>query len=205
MSLKRSLMKGFTLLEVLVALFIFTIAAVIMTSALHNVLNIQAETEEHAARIAELQLSFLFLSRDLEQAIDRPISDAKGTKTSAFLGDSDQMTFTHGGVYNPLGTLQRSTLQRVNYHIESGQLIRESWAVLDQTASSQASSRTLLHGIKEMRIEYLDENNAFRHRWPAAEQTNAAPLPRGVRISLTLTNWGSITQFYVISGQAFGV
>jgi general secretion pathway protein J len=199
----KKLVKGFTLLEVLVALFIFTIAAVIMTSALHNILNIQGETEKHATRISELQMAFLLMSRDIEQAIDRPITNAKSTKESAFVGAADQLTFTHGGMANPDGQLQRSTLQRVSYHLENGKLIRETWAVLDQVPATHPNERTLLHGVTEMRIEYLDLNGTFRHSWPPAEQTNSSPLPRGVRISLTLENWGKITQFYVIAGQAF--
>ncbi|MDR3478883.1 MAG: type II secretion system minor pseudopilin GspJ [Gammaproteobacteria bacterium] len=196
--------KGFTLLEVLVALFIFTIIAVIMTSALHNILNIQAETEKHASRINELQMTFLLMSRDIEQTIDRPITNAKGMKESAFVGAADQLAFTHGGMANPEGQLQRSTLQRVSYHLENGKLIRETWNVLDQVPTTHGNSRTLLNAVTEMRIEYLDQNGIFRHSWPAAEQTNSPPLPRGVRISLTLEKWGKITQFYVISGQAFG-
>jgi len=202
---KNSFAKGFTLLEVLVALFIFTIAAVIMTSALHNILNIQGVTEKHAERLTELQMTFLLLSRDIEQTLDRPITNAKGIKENALIGASDSFSLTHGGLANPEGELLRSTLQRVRYHVENGELIRETWKALDQVATSEESSRSLLKTVKDMRVEYLDQNNTFRTNWPATEETHSEPLPRGVRITLTLEKWGKISQFYIIAGRAFGM
>jgi type II secretion system protein J len=60
---------GFTLLEILIALFIFTIVSMILVSALHNVLNNQAATEKKAHQLAKLQIAMLLMSRDIEQTI----------------------------------------------------------------------------------------------------------------------------------------
>lgn len=195
--------KGFTLLEVLVAVFIFTIAAVIMTSALHNVLNMQSETEAKASRLAELQMSFLMLSRDIEQALDRPITNAKNTRENAFIGTASNITLTRGGFQNPDSRLNRSTLQRIRYTMQNEQLVRVTWPVLDQVAATQPNTRSLLSSISDIRFEYLDDHGTFRHDWPPSNQSNSPPLPRGVRITLTLNHWGKITQFYLIKGQAF--
>ena len=56
----RNKKMGFTLIEILIALFVFTIISMIMVSALHNIFNYQAETEKQAARLNELQLALLF-------------------------------------------------------------------------------------------------------------------------------------------------
>src|SRR6185312_5679581 len=102
---------GFTLLEIIIALFIFSIVSIIIVSALHNVLNTQAATEKKAARLAELQIALLLLSRDIEQTVNRPIVNASGM-LEGFIGSSHTITFTHAGFVNPFGQLQRSTLQR---------------------------------------------------------------------------------------------
>jgi len=194
--------KGFTLLEVLIALFIFTIVAIIMTSALHNTLNIQTATEKHAQRLSQLQIALLLVSQDLEQTIDRPITDAKGSLQGAFIGTPTSITFTHGGFANPFGKLNRSTLQRANYHFEKNTFIRETWPVLDQVSRTLSKNRKLLEEVTDLRFEFLDGKGVFHNNWPA-EQYPTSNLPRAVRITLTLKNWGKLSQLYLIQGQSF--
>lgn len=47
--MRRHNMNGFTLLEVLIALFVFTILSVMLMSALHNIINYVAGTEKSAS------------------------------------------------------------------------------------------------------------------------------------------------------------
>lgn len=193
--------KGFTLLEILVALFIFTIIAIIMTRALHMVLTTQASTDAHAARLAELQFSTLLLSRDLEQTVNRSVKNQDGIEEAPFEGKNNQVTFTHGGLANPQGQIHRSTLQRTAYLLVKDNLIRQTWEVLDQTAESKPSQRQLLSHVKKLQIEYLDEKNHFSNIWPPQGDGKDWPLPRAVRVTLTLSDWGKLTQFYIISGR----
>lgn len=193
--------RGFTLLEILIALFIFTIVAVIMTRALHTVLNSQDATEKHAARLTELQIATLLLSLDLEQTIDRPVINAKGTLEPSFSGDHSHIVFTHGGLADPTGQAQRSTLQRTAYFIENKNFIRQVWPVLDQVQTTKPLRRNLLTSVHQGYFEFLDDKNVFHNSWPPSEQTKSQPPPRAVRITLTLTDWGKITQTYVIAGQ----
>lgn len=193
--------KGFTLLEILIAIFIFTIVAMIMVSALHNIFNIQSATEKQSARLDQLQLAMLIISRDIEQTVNRPVINTEGAQDAPMIGTKDVMTFTHGGVSNPLGQLHRSTLQRTRYYLKNNSLLRESWDVLDQTADSKTSTRTLLDSVNDIQFEYLDDKGKFQNNWPLAGQTQV-PLPRGVRISLTIKNWGKLSQLYLISGQS---
>lgn len=196
--------KGFTLLEILIALFIFTIISVIMTHALHTALDSQAATEKRAVRLSELQITTLLLSRDLEQTIDRPVINAKGTLEASFIGDHSQIVFTHGGLADPTGQAQRSTLQRTAYVIENKNFIREVWPVLDQAHASKPAQRNLLSSVQEGSFQFMDDKNVFYNSWPPSLQSKSQALPRAVRVTLTLKGWGKITQMYVISGQTSG-
>jgi general secretion pathway protein J len=198
----RKKMAGFTLLEILVALFIFTIIAVIMTRALHTVLDSQAVTEKRAARLAELQMAMLLMSRDVEQMIDRPIKNAERKTEAALNGTSTGMLFTHGGLANPLGQLQRSTLQRTRYSLSENNLVRQTWEVLDQVPSSKPSNRRLLSNVSELHFEYLDPEKHYNDRWPPANKPKAGVFPAAVKVSLVLSHWGTITQVYLIPGSS---
>jgi general secretion pathway protein J len=194
------LKNGFTLIEILVATFIFTLVSMIATSALHTIFNSQSATEKSAAALTDLQIALLLLGRDIEQSINRPITNAHDRQEAAFRGTRDTITFTHAGFANPLGQLQRSTLQRTQYSIIKEQLIRTTWPVLDQAPQTLPSQRILLRAVTDLRFEYLDYQKKFQTNWPAADPKQAAPLPHAVRVFLTLKNWGTLSQLYLIPG-----
>jgi general secretion pathway protein J len=200
MTLKKN-QKGFTLLEILIALFVFTIVAMIMVSALHTALTIQTTTEKNARRFNHLQTTILLMSRDLEQTIDRSILNAGGTEEPALYGTNTEIKFTHAGLANPFWELNRSTLQRTHYFLRKNSLFRETWPVLDQTRHTQASHRLLLKEVTDLRFQYLDQHGKFQNAWPVPGQTEAG-LPRAIRVLITTKNRGNISQLYVIAGQS---
>lgn len=203
MTTARGRATGFTLLELLIALAIFAIMSVIAYGGLRTAL----ETRDHAAaaaeRLAALQLAFVIIGRDLEQAIDRPVRDEFGDRERAMEGNAETLEFTRGGWRNPAG-LQRSELQRVAYVLEGAELQRLTWPVLDRTQGSAARSTMLLAEVEEFSVRYLDGSREWRQHWP----TGAAGLPGaegampiGVEISLVTEHWGRVTRlFRVVPG-----
>ena len=190
--------KGFTLLEILIALFIFSIISLIVVTALHTTLNIQTATEKNTSRFNQLHMALLLTSRDFEQIVNRQVINAKGTPETAVVGNNNEIRFTHAGFANPTGNLNRSSLQRVHYFLRRNKLIRETWPQLDITKNTPAHQRELLDNVTLLSFEYLDTNNKFKHNWPSSGQTNQ-PLPLAIRISITLADKGKISQLYVIS------
>jgi general secretion pathway protein J len=195
--------KGFTLLEIMVALFVFTILAMIMTHALHSVLGVEKSTNEHAARLAEMQMALLFLEHDLEQAVDRPILNREGMQEVAFIGDNQHIEFTHGGLANPDGRLVSSTLQRTKFINSENHLQRQSYEVLDQVADSKPDIRLLINNVSELKFEFLDSKGIYRNAWPAANDTKADVMPVAVKISFVVAHWGKMIQVFVIPGKSF--
>ena len=193
--------KGFTLIEILIALFIFSILALIVTSALKTAINAQSNTEKHAARLTQLQIALTLLSRDLEQSISRPIINVTGANEVAFLGTKQSITFTHAGLSNPLEKSPRSTLQRVSYRFEKNRLLRETWSALDLSRASEPLRKVILNGITQANFEYLDNDERFQNRWPPAGQNNNSEFPRAVRMVITLRDLGKMEQLYVIPVQ----
>jgi general secretion pathway protein J len=188
--------SGFTLIEILIALFIFTILAVLLTASLHNVITIQSGSERKAERLRQVQMGLLIMSRDIEQTINRPIIDASGKEEAAFAGTKTGFSLTHTGFANP----EASHLQRTAYAFNENTIVRTAWPVLDQAPKTKAYSRNLIENVSEASFEYLDQQGHFRENWPMekdAEQT----LPRAVKINLTIKSWGHLTQLYLISAE----
>jgi general secretion pathway protein J len=193
-------MKGFTLLEILIALFIFSILSLMLATGLRTVINAQSGTESKAELLRKLQIALLVMSRDVEQAVNRPVMSSSGKEEPAFIGKHHHFIFTHTGFANPTGALARSTLQRTGYTWNEKILNRMTWAVLDQAPQSKAHMRPLLTNVTEAHFQYLDHKGRFRDNWPLEGEDNQ-PLPRGVKVYVTLAQWGSITQLYLIAAQ----
>src|SRR5205807_2613821 len=154
--------------------------------ALGNVINTQSGTENNAERLRNLQITLLHMSRDIEQAVDRPILNTSGKEEPAFMGSSRDMTFTHMGFANPIGTIARSTMERTRYEWHDGAMWRISWPALDLPPQAKSHSRLLLANVSEARFQYLDKKGRFYDNWPAEGQ-GKQPLPRAVRIILTIS------------------
>lgn len=192
--------KGFTLLEILIALFIFTILSIMMAGGLRTVINAQSGAERSAERLRQMQIVLVRMSRDIEQVVNRPVKTRNGQDASAFFGTPEGFAFTHGGIAGQ--AQQRQVLQRAQYIWGHQQLWRMVWDVLDQAANSpKPNQRLIMDHVTNARFEYLDAKNIFHKNWPVQGMANQ-PLPRAVRVSLTIANWGTIRQIYVIPAQA---
>lgn len=199
--------RGFTLLELLVALAVFAIMATAAYSGLRNVLFTRAAVEEQSRRLAAVQLAVFRLEQDVEQAVPRGIRDEYGEPQAALLGGEladDRLTLTRAGWDNPLGQ-PRATLQRVAYRLRDGRLWRLHWGVLDRGGLLEPRETLLLERVREFRVRFLDRDD-WRDDWPppASDEAGAKKdpdaLPRAVEIGLTLEDWGEITRLLPLSG-----
>lgn len=196
--------SGFTLLELLVALGIFALLAAMAYSGLNSVMTARKITDQHAQRLHQLQMAFLWLGRDIEQGIDRPIRDEYAEVQPALLGVETgryQLELTRTGWRNPAGRA-RSNLQRVAYGLRDGNLVRAYWVVLDRAQDSQPLENVLLEGVDKLELRFLDANNAWHDAWPNALSGGAAStaLPKAVEVTLETAAEGRITRRFRMPG-----
>lgn len=197
----RNSHRGFTLLEILIALFVFTILSMMMMSALHNVIGIQSRTENKAEYVRMLQMAFLRLSHDIEQAVDRPVLNAQGKEESAFVGSAQGFVFTHAGFANPMNVIGMSNLQRTYYQFREHALIRQSWAALDAAQATPIQRKILIKDVQKVLFQYLGGNGRYYSAWPVSGE-GGQPLPFAIKMTFTFSGLGSISQIYVISSRA---
>jgi general secretion pathway protein J len=192
--------NGFTLLELLVALGIFAVLAAMAYGGLNSVMMARQVTNQHADRLSQLQMAFLLLGRDVEQAVDRSIRDEYGDVQPAMLGVETgryQLELTHTGWRNPAGRA-RSNLQRVAYGIRDGALVRAYWNVLDRAQDSQPLESVLLDEVDKLELRFLDDKNKWRDSWPSAQlggQPSVVP-PKAVEVTLETKAEGRITRLF---------
>ncbi|MEP6940476.1 MAG: type II secretion system minor pseudopilin GspJ [Rudaea sp.] len=185
--------RGFSLIELLVALAVFATMAGIAWGALDSVARTRAALARSEDDLRSLMLAVGSLQRELRQAVARPVRGNYAESVAGFLGSGDRLEFSRLGFANPLAE-RRSNLERVAYAVDGGRLIRASYPVLDRAAGTQAVPRTLREHVRSLRLRYLDADRRWIGAWPVVDAgTNAAILPLAVEIRLDTEDYGEIT------------
>jgi general secretion pathway protein J len=190
--------KGFTLIEVLVALALFGILSALAFMTVNQTLANSDMLNERMDRLQAIQRTMRFLASDLMQAAPRPVRDELGqTQLNALRSDllsAYALEVSHGGWTNPAG-LPRGTLQRSAYRIEGEQLIRVHWNVMDRTYGNEPLVMVLLDDVLSLNFRFLQTTDEWIEQWPA-QGTQGPSLvsarPRAVEIVLTLPDEGEI-------------
>ena len=206
---KAANQRGFTLMELLLALAIFGLMSAMAYSGLSATLNAQASIEAASARTQSLQSAIFRIQTDLEQTVGRSIRDEFGDSQPALLGSAENgITFTHDGWRNPLQE-PRSSLQRVGYRLDDeGKLLRLHWRVLDRAQDSAPIEITLVENITSMEWRYLNATQEWIDRWPPpnlnalGEETDNVNLPRAVELRLESKTLGDIRHLFYIPQPA---
>ncbi|HEY0720396.1 MAG TPA: type II secretion system minor pseudopilin GspJ [Gammaproteobacteria bacterium] len=194
--------RGFTLIELLVAIMIFSVLAAMAYGGLRSVLTSERAIDEASQRLAAIQQTMLFISRDLAQISGRGIRDQYGDQQPALRTQTNLLSsleFTRGGWSNPAGQL-RSTLQRIGYAVEEQQLIRYSWPVLDRAPDTQPWRMVLLAQVESLRWRFMDDKGAWQDAWAQqADSLAEASLPRAVELTFELKDLGSVRRLFALN------
>lgn len=198
--------QGFTLLEILVAMAIFAVISVMTFHGLQAILKTREDMDREGDRLASLQRVMIMMSRDFEQIVARRIRDEYGGQQPALLCQAlaeKTVEFSRGGWRNP-ATLARSSIQRVSYRFIDRSIIRESWPVLDRAVATKPVSQTVLTGVDDFRLRFLDRDKEWQTSWPpeAREASNdQRMLPQAIEVTLDLEDWGTIHRLFLLAWE----
>lgn len=201
---------GFTLLELLVAIAVFAVLAIMSYGTLSNVLLAQAQTREAAEQLTRVQRAMLYIERDLLQIVVRPIRDESGEPFPALAGAEQghyRLEFTRTGYPNP-NLVPRSYLQRITYAMpddEEHKLYRYVWPSLDRGETQEPQKLLLLDDVEEMRVIFYDNQGEEYDNWPSlarrkSGQGNLTFMPQAIKVILKLKGMGEIWRLLEMPG-----
>ena len=187
--------RGFTLLELLIAVAIFAVIGVMAYGGLQAVLAQQVIARDNADRFREIQFAVQQLSRDLYQLQPRPVREELGDGArNAILSDVRNrypLEFTRGGWSNPLAQ-PRAAVQRVAYQLDEDRLMRLHWFVPDHTLAEEPVEREILSGVREFRLRFFSAAGWSDDWPPGLGAQDPTLLPTALEFILELEDWGEI-------------
>lgn len=201
----RSYKRGFTLLELVVALFVSAAMFAIAYGALMQASQQRDQIRDAQTELAELQRAIRLLTLDMTQITPRPVIDVLGRGAMAAIvsgdGSGKVITLTRGGEADARAS-GRVTLRRVEYRLEQGELRRVTWPVLDVASGAEPTVRVLLRDVRSIEFRFLDDAGQWGSVWPKADSTsNPASLrqrPRAIEMRLDIARDGALRRVWEI-------
>lgn len=194
-------MKGFTLVEMMVALLIFGLVSAAGVAVLSFSVDNQQVVRARSHRLAEIQRARSALKADLAQAATRRTRGEDGRPAARNLTGGEQavggplLQLVRRGWDNP-DAAPRASLQAVEYRLAEGRLERRTRRALDGAAWSPP--QVLLTGVREAKVAFRVGGQWLETLPNGAHQ----PLPQAVRLDLTLDDYGPLSQLFVVTGEA---
>lgn len=185
---------GFTLVELLVALFIFGILSAAGVALLSFAVRAQGAADRRLDGVADLRRLGAMLSADLAQAAVRPSRGDAGETQRAFEGGARGMRLVRRGWSNTDGA-NRPSLQKVVYLLGGEGIERRAYRNLDGGAA--LAPALIAPGVREMRLRYRDRGGLWRDRW---DPTRIDALPVAVELTATLPGEGAVRQLFMVGG-----
>ena len=188
---------GFTLIEILIALSILALIAVLGYRATSALAQSEARLSAEAARWRTLDGMFARLEADMRAAQPRT-ARAGNSVEPAWVGATDAsgnatLRFSRAGTEST--GEPGAAGQRIAYRLESGAVEVAYWPHLDQPASVAPTAYALADGVAALRISYLDSQGGWQERWPVLGEP---ALPRAVRVVLALDDGTSIERWLAL-------
>ena len=187
--------RGFSLIEVLVAVAVFALLSAMTWGGLSAIMRSRETLDANGERLRQVQLAVAALERDVRQAVARPVRGANGEVLPALAGGSTALELSHGS-FARSDAEARAAVSRTAYSLDGAGLRRSAWAVLDRAPGSRPRSRVLLEEVRELRFRYLDRDGNWREAWPPREGTERDPaeLPRALELRITTDDYGDIAR-----------
>jgi general secretion pathway protein J len=194
--MRQTSQRGFTLVEMLIALTIFGMITAGSVALLSFSVTSQEMTQRQLDTVASIRRAGALLTADLAQATARPWRDEAGSQQPAFYGSQGQearaMMLVRAGWDNP-DQLPRASLQRVEYRLQGDRLLRIGYANVDGGGAAAVTS--LIRDVQQLTLRFRDREGTWRTDWQGPDPTD---LPVAVELTVASPRFGPVRQLFLV-------
>jgi general secretion pathway protein J len=196
----RDLTRGFTLVELLVALAIFAVLAAFAYRGLDSMLQSRAALEVESRKWRDVALFVGRIERDLGAVLPRKALGASGTPLASVSSEIESPAQRAGLALTRSGSpLQENALaapQRVAYRLREGRVERLAWASVDASPRDEPQPVAVLGNVAALAFRFLDPKGEWRSAWGLPGATEL--MPAAVEVAVTLASGETIVRLVEI-------
>ena len=193
--------KGFTLVEILVAIFLASLIGILVLSGLSTSLSINEKTLNRSNLLSQIALTDKIIKRDLLHALDRNARDERGdVRDWPLYGEVllDEGIFLAFSIHTPIREGSRGALKWVEYSKEGSQIIRSEYSYVDRVLDSFKHSSILLDSVDSLDLKFFNQGS-FAEAWPPQEMVEFSGLPQMIEISFKFESYGDVFRRYLLT------
>ncbi|KAF7767585.1 general secretion pathway protein J [Pseudoalteromonas citrea] len=195
--------RGFTLLEVMVALGILAFVILATHQILNSTLRAKEASEEVIGELESLQTAFRLMDQDFNQMTKREVRNEAGDNNESYIihgryamnSQYDGIAFVRDGWTNPINLLPRSELQAVGYRVVDDNLERIYRIYVDELDGSDPRVQVLLKNIEDLKFEFLDDKQKWQEDW------KKKALPLAVAVTIQFKDAEPIRRLFLTPGD----
>ncbi|MBK7162866.1 MAG: type II secretion system minor pseudopilin GspJ [Sphingomonadales bacterium] len=191
------LRNGFTLVEMLVALFVFGLISAAGVTLLRSTADSQIQLRDKLGERATLSRLSNLIEADLAQAVPRPTRIEGGSTRTAFeTGDGKLFTFSRIGAAPDIASDQ-SSLARITFRLDGSKLVRSASTHPD--GARGGSDAVLIDGLRQATVRLREPDGGWREDWTAVD---AEQMPRALELVLTTHDGKNYRMLYLVGAAS---
>ncbi len=180
--------RGFTLVEMLVALLLFGIISTVATALTVGATRSFAATEGALADVTNLEGTRAVLAADLGQAAQRPSLAADGKPMPAFVLTPDGFVLVRRGLSGSL-----PNLEKVAWGFDGRSLLRQTFPAIDLAPPGRAM--VMVPDVRAVRLRVAGPNG-WQDGWTSPKPE---ALPRALEITLVRGRGAPVTMKFMVA------
>ena len=190
--------RGFTLVEVLVAIAILALVATLAWRATAAMTDSETRLNEESVRWQRLDALLTRLESDLRAAVPRRARRATDVEPPWLLRTEEAagnavLVFTRAGP----SSLDEPGVsgQRVGYRWRDGNVDVMYWPQIDTPPATEPATFALTGGITRFQVQAMGGDGRWSSEWPVRA---GADLPRAVRVEVALSDGSTIERWLAL-------
>lgn len=188
--------RGFTLIEVMSALLVLSLLALMSYRGLGAVLDAREHVKHETDKWRQVAAFFARFERDVELAAPRPVRTNDGI-APAWLGAPAAAAEASLEFSRFASTEGVDTARRIGYRLnDRNEIELWLWPGLDIGPDALPARYAVLAGVKTFELQYLDPSLAWVDIWPTSPTD--LPIPRAVRLRVVLASDEEIVRIFVL-------
>jgi general secretion pathway protein J len=203
-SARRAGARGFTLIEILSALLVLSLLALMSYRGLGAVLDAREHTRYETDKWRRVAAFFARFERDVQLAAPRPVRSVSATTTDTTTGTSPAW---RGEAYATeqarlefsrfAATEGVDTARRIAYRLnEKNEVELWLWPGLDIAPNTMPERHPVLAGVKTFELQYLNPGLVWVNVWPSSPAD--PPIPQAVRLRIVLDSSEEIVRVFAL-------